>query len=147
MRPLRGSAEQPANNDTCMNAMTRYDIGDDRCRANNLCGGSEFLGNGGAYGRNSCYTLPECLDRNGGRSAPGDDGMCIAADEGTCFNAGAATYFLQGGRCKRTCSGTNRLKRSVGSMNACVSETDCRDTRMGAVMGSNCVAGNGTGLL
>ena len=49
---------ETASNDTCANATTRYDVGDDMCRANNNCGGGEFRG-GGSFGTNSCYTLAE----------------------------------------------------------------------------------------
>ena len=128
---------ETASNDTCANATTRYDVGDDRCRANNNCGGSEFRG-GGSFGTNSCYTLMECVDADGGRSVAGG-GNCVTATEGTCFNAGAATYFLEGSGCVTTCDSTTPLRRSVSSMNSCVTEMACRDTLMGARMGGNCV--------
>ena len=128
---------ETASNDTCANATTRYDVGDNRCRANNNCGGSEFRG-GGSFGTNSCYTLMECVDADGGRSVAGG-GNCVTATEGTCFNAGAATYFLEGSGCVTTCDSTTPLRRSVSSMNSCVTEMACRDTLMGARMGGNCV--------
>ena len=105
-----------ANNDSCMNANRRYDIANDECRADNTCASNTFLGGGGLM-TNSCYTLMECVDANGGLSSVGS-GTCVAATEMTCYNAGSTTHFLQGSACVTSCtSGTTPIKRSSNMMN------------------------------
>ena len=131
-----------ADNDNCLNAMRAFDVENSTCRDDPACASDEFLG-GSGFGANSCYTVAECVANDGGLSGAGT-GTCIAATSETCYNAGSSTYFLEGGECVTSCDSGTPLMRSVSSMNSCVAAMACRDTHMGAVIGSDCLAASGT---
>ena len=134
-----GMCTATANDGNCKTAMRRFDVANSDCHDMDMCAtdGTEFLGGGGTFGTNSCYTLDRCVADNGGLSSVGG-GNCVGASAMTCYNAGASTYFLDGITCRTSCS-LSPLMRSRSGSNDCVSNATCRSDGRGAVQGGNCV--------
>ncbi|MBC6444927.1 MAG: hypothetical protein GDA50_05755 [Alphaproteobacteria bacterium GM202ARS2] len=126
-----------ASDENCNNLSVRYDVGNDTCRGDQNCGNNEFRGDSN-LGTNSCYTVASCGSNGGGRANAGS-GLCVPATEATCYNLGATTRYLQNGDCVTSCTG-GELTRSIAMMNVCVSDTNCRGSRQGAVSGTTCIA-------